>query len=63
MVDALLRLPEVRRRVGLSRSQIYLLVSRGYFPPPVKISLRAVGWPSVAIDAWIKERIASGRSQ
>jgi len=41
----LIRLPEVKARVGLSRSSIYLKISEGTFPPPVKLGVRSVAWP------------------
>lgn len=64
MPDTFLRLHNVKRRVGLSRSQIYLLGSRGEFPKQVKISSRkAVAWIEREIDAWIEEKIqARGES-
>ena len=55
----LLRLPTVLDRVGLRRSLIYEMMADGRFPAPVKVSGRAVAWPSDEIDAWIAERIAA----
>lgn len=51
-----LRIGEVVERVGLSRSMIYLMVSDGRLPPPIKLSSRAVGWPADEITAWIEQR-------
>jgi prophage regulatory protein len=48
----LIRLPEVRRLVGLSHSSIYRLVSQGRFPVPLKISERAVRWRYADILEW-----------
>ena len=60
-VISLLRLPEVKRRTGLSRSSIYLAISQGKFPKSVNLSERSVAWSSADIDNWIEERIeASG---
>lgn len=56
----LLRLPEVEGRVGLRKSSIYEGVKNGTFPAPIKLSRRAVCWSSVAIEAWITERIEGG---
>jgi prophage regulatory protein len=53
------RLPEVSKITGLSRSSIYLYVSRGDLPRPIKLGgdqSRAIGWPSNEIDAWIASR-------
>lgn len=52
------RLPQVRARTGLSRSEIYRRISTFEFPMPVKIGTRASAWNSVEIDAWIAGRIA-----
>lgn len=53
-----LRLHEVRCRVGLSRSSIYAMIAVGAFPPPIQLGLRAVGWPEHVIDAWLAERMS-----
>jgi prophage regulatory protein len=55
------RLPEVKRRTGLSRSSIYLKMQDGTFPPSVKISTRAIGWPEEVITEWIEQRIAESQ--
>lgn len=55
-----LRLPDVIRLVGLSRSSIYLLIQQGRFPKPVLLSLRAVGWRQCDIHAWLESRSVSG---
>lgn len=47
-----LRLPDVRSRVGLSRSQIYRLIQEGTFPSPVKIGGQVSVWPDNEISAW-----------
>ena len=62
----LLRLPDVRRQVGLGRTAIYQRVKSGEFPAPISLSNtgRAVAWDSLAIDAWIESRIAAaGRAK
>jgi prophage regulatory protein len=60
---SLLRLPEVKRRVGLGRTSIYEAVARGDFPQPIKLSERAVAWPSDAVSRWIEARIAASRDK
>lgn len=52
------RLPQVRARCALSRSEIYRRILTGDFPAPVKIGMRASAWNSAEIDAWIAGRIA-----
>jgi prophage regulatory protein len=51
-----LRLPRVRQRTGLGRSTIYRLMAQGLFPAAVQLGLRAVGWHSADIDAWLAAR-------
>jgi prophage regulatory protein len=58
---ALLRLPAVVARTGLSRSAIYRLGQLGQFPRPVSIGPRASAWPSDEVDVWIASRIAASR--
>jgi len=57
----LMRLPEVCRVSGLSRSEIYRLISLGKFPRSVPLGERAVAWPSTSVQAWIAEKIAAGK--
>jgi prophage regulatory protein len=52
------RLPEVKATTGLSRSTIYEAMSRGDFPKPIRLGLRAVGWPESEITAWLESRKA-----
>lgn len=52
------RLPQVKARTGLSRSEIYRRVSAGDFPAPCKLGERASAWNAAEIDSWITARIA-----
>lgn len=52
-----LRLPEVRSRVGLSRSQIYRLIQDGAFPAPLKIGTQISVWPDDDIVRWQSEAL------
>ncbi|MBA4779128.1 MAG: hypothetical protein A2792_01900 [Sphingomonadales bacterium RIFCSPHIGHO2_01_FULL_65_20] len=54
-----MRLPEVSKVTGLSRSMIYLEMDRGTFPRPVKISDRLNGWLESSIEQWIDARLAA----
>lgn len=56
MSEQLLRLPEVRRAVGLSRSTIYDLEGRGLFPKRVALSERAVAWKASEVQQFIEQR-------
>ena len=42
--DTVLRLPEVMRRVSLSKSSIYAMQAAGTFPKSFPIGARARGW-------------------
>ncbi|WP_354288188.1 AlpA family phage regulatory protein [Sphingomonas sp. UYEF23] len=52
----IIRTPEVLRRTGISRSQLYALMARGHFPRAVKLSVRMVGWNRDAVEQWILSR-------
>jgi prophage regulatory protein len=54
----ILRLPEVMRRTGDSRSGIYTKMAAGKFPKQVPIGDNAVGWVETEIDQHIADRIA-----
>ena len=54
--DRLLRLSEVTTRTGLARTTIYRKMRDGSFPEPLKIGVRAVGWPESEIEAWLATR-------
>lgn len=45
----------------LSMATIYRLIQRGDFPKPIRLSLHAVGWDIVDVDAWIQSRKAASR--
>ncbi|HET9086223.1 MAG TPA: AlpA family transcriptional regulator [Acidobacteriaceae bacterium] len=62
MTEILLRLPEVKRRVGYSKSRLYQLVKDGIFPAPISLGARAVAWPESEISAWIADRIRASRN-
>jgi prophage regulatory protein len=61
MTHTILRLPQVKFRVGLSRSSIYLAVSQGKFPRPVSLGARAVGWLEAEVDSWLSQRVELSR--
>jgi len=53
----MLRLPEVIRKTGLSRSQIYRLIDMGSFPGQVHLAERTAAWIETEIEQWLLERI------
>jgi prophage regulatory protein len=57
--ERLIRLSEVKQRVGLGKTLIYEMISEGRFPKPYKITPAAARWSARELDAWIaaaKER-------
>lgn len=59
MVTTILRLTTVlRERGNRSRSAHYLDIQQGLFTRPVRIGLRAVGWPASEVTALNAARIA-----
>lgn len=55
---ALLRLPEVMRRCGKGRSDIYRSIAAGTFPRPVHLTPRSRAWAEHEVAAWIEDRLA-----
>ena len=58
---SILRLKSVMAQTGLSRSTIYLRVSEGTFPSPIKLGERSVGWLESEVQAWLKDRVSLSR--
>ena len=54
--ERLLRLPEVLRLCGLSRSAVYDLIANRDFPPAVRIGARTVAWRHSEVQQWIATR-------
>ncbi len=56
MNEVIIRRRAVQERTGLTRSTMYLYISKGEFPRPVALGLRAVGWRESEVNAWINAR-------
>lgn len=52
----LLRLPDVLRVVGLSRTTVWRKIHDGTFPAPLRLSERVIAWEPDDIAAWRKSR-------
>ncbi len=52
----LMRIEQVLRACGPSKSTLYKMMAQGKFPRPVRISDRIVGWRQSDIMAWLAER-------
>ena len=63
MTDAqILRVRDVVKMTGISRSRIYVLMSSEThrFPKPIKLGFRAVGWRRSEVEAWLDARERAG---
>jgi prophage regulatory protein len=56
IIDNILRLPDVKKRTGLSRSSIYAFMKEGKFPKSSRLGSRSIGWSESEISAWINSR-------
>lgn len=57
--ERFMRLTEVVRVTGLSRSQIYRLMGRKEFPATIPLGPCTVAWRQSQINGWICEKIES----
>jgi len=62
MSHKILRLPTVKDLTGLSRSTIYLRITKNEFPAPISLGGRAVGWVEADVNAWLSEKISASQS-
>lgn len=53
-LPTLIRLSEVKRRTGFSRSTIYKWMNENRFPTPRRVGLRSVVWLEEDITRWIE---------
>ena len=51
------RLHQLKKRLGVSGSSIWLWVKKGTFPAPVKLSQNTTAWRVDDIDNWANARI------
>ncbi|WP_114240053.1 AlpA family transcriptional regulator [Dyella sp. C9] len=58
-----IRLPEVIRTSGLSRSQIYRLCSSGRFPQSVKLGEATTAWVEAEVQRWCAAQVEVARSR
>ncbi len=57
MTRRIVRLKEVQRMTGLSRSTIYALIAKGTFPKQIRLTgARSVGWHEHIVIQWIESR-------
>ena len=63
MAERILRLPDVKRLSGLSRSTIYARVAQGLFPKPILLGPRMIGWREIEIAAVNAARIRGANNE
>ena len=57
----ILRLEQVCRMTGLSRSLVYQMEAEHRFPKRIHLTQRAVGWIEGEVQGWLAERVAGSR--
>lgn len=62
MSEKFIRLPEVKKMVGLGTTAIYDKMKLGEFPKQVKLGLISV-WVESEIQNWMKEQIRASRPE
>jgi len=55
MLPQIIRRKDIEKRLKISRSSIYAMMSQGEFPKPVRLGRRAVGWKSTDIEKWLQD--------
>ena len=62
-MERMLRRRSVERMTGLSKSTLYRLIRQGRFPPPLRLTRKAVRWRREEIDEWLSGRPRGGGQQ
>jgi prophage regulatory protein len=52
-----LRMPQLKQKVALSRSQIYRLIQQGEFPKPIKLGDKIAVWVDSEINEWMTTKV------
>jgi len=52
-----IRMEELLKICGMSRSTVDQAIKDGKFPAPVKLGLRATAWVEDEVQTWAKERV------
>ncbi|MCY1396450.1 Prophage CP4-57 regulatory protein (AlpA) [compost metagenome] len=52
-----IRLPEVKKIVGLGTTKIYAMIKEGDFPAQVNVGGRAVAWVLHEVQQWARDRM------
>lgn len=52
----MLRVSDVLKRTGMSRTSLYRKLRQGAFPAPLELGSNAIGWESTTVADWIASR-------
>ncbi len=61
MKYSILRLTDVVKKIGLSRSTIYVRIKQNDFPSPIHLGNKSIGFIESELDDWIEGRISKSR--
>lgn len=61
--ESFIRLSEVIKRTGISRTTIYRLINKNSFPLPIKISEKMIAFIESEVNDWIENLINSSRNK
>lgn len=59
----IVRLDELLKWLGVSRSTLYLWIANGTFPKQVPLGARAVGWIESEVKEWLDRQIERSREE
>ena len=57
MTTKIMKLPDVIKATGLSRSSIYSFIKQNIFPQQIHLGKSAVGWAECEITDWINQKM------
>lgn len=58
----LIRLPDVLRITGLSKSEIWRRVNERRFPEPIRLGERCTRWEITEVQSWVAARLSERKS-
>ena len=50
----ILRMPDLKEKVGLSKTTIYDLIAAGKFPASINLTAKSRGWLDNEVDDWLE---------
>lgn len=60
--EKMLRLPQVKLKIGRAASTIWKDVKDRTLPPPIALGSRAVAWRESELQAWIEVKVLAART-